>query len=137
MPTKKQLEIIIESETEFRPYDPGPGKPSMYADLKSLIRTHNFKSYPENGLLLLAEIKFNDESIKHSVLRRNYFCEEVLKEQKNDLEELKNLPKEFSSKLKEIEILDEKIEIRVENKIIKIFKNYSENEIGNVADEKN
>lgn len=28
MPTEKELDVIIESEIEFRPYEPGPGKPS-------------------------------------------------------------------------------------------------------------
>lgn len=109
MGTEKQLDIIIESEIEFRPYDPGPGKPSdsKRNDLKSLIRTHNFMSFPQSGLLLLAKITLKDGSVKHSLLRRNYFSDDALNQQKNDLENLKDLTEDFSSQVEDVNILDE------------------------------
>ena len=109
----------------------------MPTKLISLIRYHNFGTYPNSGLLMLTETKFKDGTSKLTILRRNYFSDEELEKQKEALEDLKNLPEEFSSEIEKLTILDEKIEIKVENRKIKIFKNYSGNEVDNVSDEEN
>lgn len=116
-----------------------PKRYKMNTDLKKLIARHNFRKEPESGLLLLAEIFFKDKTSFNLVFFYIFFDEESLEKAKEDLNNLTELPKDFSDQLERVEVLDEGIKMECEEgkKKIRLFKNYFNEEYGSVRDEKN